>query len=146
MMAENWHRHEGNFSETKNFHFSHPSNERWHGEEHFHITTTFWKWLLHREKCVWKVHYKNLTCSWQKLYEKVIHEIVASIARARFRIVTQPRFREKLFYVKLTTFSTTKETKSVIKPVNDSGSKSKIKVRLPWAVFLVWLMSAAICV
>ena len=69
-----------------------------------------------------------------------MHEIVASIARARFRIVTQPRFREKTFYVELTTFSTAKKTKSETKPVNDSESKSTIKVRLRWTVFLVLLM------
>ena len=82
----------------------------------------------------------------QKLYEKVIHEIVASIARPRFRIVTQPRVREKPFYVTLTAFSTAKETKSETKPVTDSESKSKIKVRSQWTVFLVSLMPAVICV
>ena len=58
----------------------------------------------------------------------------------------QPRFREKLFYVKLTTFSTAKETKSETKPVTDSESKSKIKVKSGWTVSLVLLMSAFICV
>ena len=65
---------------------------------------------------------------------------------AQLRIVTQPRFREKPFYVKLTTFSTAKETKSETKPVNDPEIKSKTKVRFGWTVFLVLLMSAVICV
>ena len=39
----------------------------------------------------------------------------------------QPRFRKKPFYVKLTTFSTAKETKSETKPVIESESKSKKK-------------------
>ena len=58
----------------------------------------------------------------------------------------QPRFREKPFYVKLTTFSTAKETKSETKPVTDSESKSKIKVKSGWTVSLVLLMSAFTCV
>ena len=58
----------------------------------------------------------------------------------------QPRFREKQFYVKLTTFSTAKEAKNETKPVNDSEGESKIKVRSRWTVFLVLLMSAVICV
>ena len=36
---------------------------------------------------------------------------VAAMALQRFHIVTQPRFRENSFYVKLTTFSTVKNIK-----------------------------------
>ena len=64
-----------------------------------------------------------------KANKKVMHKIVGSIVCAGFRIVTQPRFCEKPFYVKLKTFYTAKETKSDTKPVNDSESKSKIKAR-----------------
>ena len=41
--------------------------------------------------------------------------IVAVMVHARFRIDTQPRFREKPFNLKLTTFSTAKETAFDIK-------------------------------
>ena len=53
--------------------------------------------------------------------------------------------REKPFYVKLT-FSTTKETKNETKPVDNSESKSNIKVRSRWTVFPILLMSAVTCV
>ena len=48
-------------------------------------------------------------------------------------------FRENSFIVKLTTFSTAKETKSETKPVN-------VSERSRWTVFLVLLISAVICV
>ena len=54
-------------------------------------------------------------------------------------------FAKKTFYMKLTTFSTAKETKSKAKPVDDSESKSKRKMRSRWTLFLVLLMSAVIC-
>ena len=80
--------HEGNFSETKNFHFSHPSNERRHGEEHFYIRNYLLEMTPSQGKMRLKSALQNLTFYWQKLYEKVIHEIVARISRARFRIIT----------------------------------------------------------
>ena len=39
-------------------------------------------------KCVWKVHHKYWTFSWQKVYKNVTHWIVATNALARSRIVT----------------------------------------------------------
>ena len=62
---------------------------------------------------------------------------------AWLRIVTPPRFREKPFYVKLTTFSTAKnETKLIA----DLKSTSKINMRSRWTVFQILLMSAVICI
>ena len=56
---------------------------------YFSLRTMFWKCLLPMLKCVWKVHHKNWTFQWQKVYKNVMHWIVASNALARFRIVTQ---------------------------------------------------------
>ena len=50
--------------------------------------TTFWKYLVPMSKCVWKVHHKNWTLQWQKLYQKVILYIVAANAISH-SIVTQ---------------------------------------------------------
>ena len=55
---------------------------------YFSLRTMFWKCLLPILKCVWKVHHKNWTFQWQKVYKNVIHWIVAANALARFRIVT----------------------------------------------------------
>ena len=35
--------------------------------------TSFWKYLVHMPKCVWKVHRKIWTLQWQKLYQNVLH-------------------------------------------------------------------------
>ena len=55
---------------------------------YFSLRTMFWKCLFPILKCVWKVHHKNRTFQWQKIYKNIIHWIVASNALARFRIVT----------------------------------------------------------
>ena len=47
---------------------------------------------------------------------------------AWLHIVTLPRFREKPFYLKQTTFFAAKETKNDTKPINDSDSSLKMKV------------------
>ena len=49
---------------------------------------TFWKWLLHVLKCVWKGGLKNVTFKQQKLYEEVTLQIVATNVLAYFRVVT----------------------------------------------------------
>ena len=58
--------------------------------------------------------------------------------------VKQPRFREKSFYVKLTTFSTAKETKYETKLITDSERSRKINMRLRWTVFKILLTSTVI--
>ena len=55
---------------------------------YFSLRTMFWKCLLPMLKCAWKVHFKNWTFQWQKVYKNVINWIVAANALARFRIVT----------------------------------------------------------
>ena len=54
----------------------------------FVLRSAIWKWLLHWVKCVWKWGHKNLAFKRQKLYEKDIHQIVATNGHARFCIVT----------------------------------------------------------
>ena len=61
---------------------------------------------------------------------------------AYLRIVTPPRFREKPFYAKLTTFSTAQGTKNETKLIADPKSTSKINVRSRWTVFKILLMPA----
>ena len=56
------------------------------GEELFY-SKNHWKCLIPMLKFVRKVHHKNWTFQWQKVYENVIHWIVASNALARFCIV-----------------------------------------------------------
>ena len=55
---------------------------------YFNLRTMFWKCLLPMLKCIWKVHHKNWTFSWQKIYKNVVQWTVASNALAQFRIVT----------------------------------------------------------
>ena len=65
---------------------------------------------------------------------------------AWLHIVTLPRFREKPFYLKQTTFVAAKETKNDTKPINDSDSSLKMKVRSHWTVFQILLLSEVICI
>ena len=46
--------------------------------------------------------------------------------------------------MKLTTFSRAKKTKKETKPIRDSKSTLKVKVRSRWTVFKILLMSAVI--
>ena len=48
------------------------------------------------------------------------------------------RFREKPFYIKLTTFSTAQGTKNETKPIVDLKSTSKVNMRSRWRVFHPW--------
>ena len=48
--------------------------------------------------------------------------------------------------MKLTTFSSAKKTKKETKPMRDSESTSKIKVRSRWTLSKILLMSALICI
>ena len=66
---------------------------------YFSLRTMFWKCLLPMLKCVRKMHHKNWTFQWQKVYKNVIHWTVASNALARIRIVTHfhtPSFSRKI--------------------------------------------------
>ena len=54
---------------------------------------------------------------------------------AQLRIVTPPRFREKPFYVKLTTFSAAQGSKNQIKPIADPKSTLKVNMRSRQTVF-----------
>ena len=65
---------------------------------------------------------------------------------SELRIATPPRFREKPFYVKLTTFSTAQGTKNETKLVADPKSTSKINMWSPRTVFQILHMSAVICI
>ena len=75
--------------------------------------------------------------------------MIALVALTRFRIVTHrytASFRENSFYVKLTTFSTAQETTFHKKMNEYSESTSKKKLRSPWTLFVILVMSALICV
>ena len=61
-------------------------------------------------------------------------------------MVMQPRFREKSFNVKLTTFSVAQNIKFGTKLMSYSQSMLKIKMGSPWMVFEIFLMSAVICI
>ena len=50
---------------------SYMANERLQGEEQF-FGQFFWKCFVSMLKCVWKVHHKNWTLQWKKLYQKVV--------------------------------------------------------------------------
>ena len=102
----------------------------------FHIKNYLLEMTPSQGKCITKAEIVNGKSHMKKLYTKLPVHVSAELC-----IITQSHFREKPFYVKRTTFSTAKETKSETKPVNDSESKSKIKVRLPWTVFLVLVPS-----
>ena len=77
------------------------------------------------------------------LYTKLQPQMPLHVS-TQLRIVTPPRFREKTFYVKLTTFSTAQGTKNQIKPIADPKSTLKINMRLCGTVFQILLMSAVI--
>ena len=53
-------------------------------------------------------------------------------------------FDKKQVLVKVTTFSSTNKTKKETKPMCDSESRSKIKIRSRWTLFKILLMSAVI--
>ena len=99
-----------------------------------------------RDNDTWSCHHKNLLLTPWYLWQNFTCHIVATMALERFHIVTQSRFRKKSFYVKLTTFSTAKETASDTKWIIFSKSISKIKVTSPWRVFVILPTSAVICV
>ena len=65
---------------------------------------------------------------------------------AWLHIVILSHFRGKPIYLKLTTLFAAKETKNDTKPINDSESSLKIKVRSHWTVFQILLLSAVICI
>ena len=70
--------------------------------------------------------------------ERRLWQIVANISVKRFHIVTRSyaaSFSIRRVFVKLTTFSTTKETKNETKPMHDSESTSKVRVRSRWTFF-----------
>ena len=57
--------------------FLHPyiyymASEDYKERENFILKTIFWKCLVPTVKCIWKVHHKNQTFKWWKLYQKVI--------------------------------------------------------------------------
>ena len=79
-------------NETSENMFPHPyisymANERLQGSN-FILRTSFWKCLVPTPKWVWKVHCKNWILLWQKLYQKVMHYIIAANASWRYRMVT----------------------------------------------------------
>ena len=74
--------------------FLHPyiyymASEDYKLRENFILKTTFWKCLVPTVKCIWKVHHKNQTSKWWKLYQKVIPQIIDANALGRSRIVAQ---------------------------------------------------------
>ena len=75
---------------------------------------------------------------------------MANVSAKRFNIVTHSYaalFSIKTqVLVKLTTFSSAKKTKKETKPMHDSESASKIKIRLRRTFFKILLMSAVICI
>ena len=97
------------------------------------------------EKCTTKTELFNGKRYTKKLYTKLQPQMPLHVS-AQLRIVTPPRFREKPFYVKLTTFSTAQGTKNQIKPIADPKSTLKINMRSRWTVFQILLMSAVICI
>ena len=86
------------------------------------------------EKCTTKTNLSNGKSYTKKLYTKLQPQMPWHVS-AYLRIVTPPRFREKRFYVKLTTFSAAQETKNEIKPIADPKSASKINARSRWTLF-----------
>ena len=64
----------------------------------------------------------------KKLYTRLQPQIPLHVS-SKLRIATQPRFRKKSFYVKLTTFFTAQKTQFDTKLMSYSESKCKIKVR-----------------
>ena len=96
-------------------------------------------------KCVWKVYHKNWTLQWQKLYQKVIHSIVATNGFAYSGIVTHSN--TAWFSIKTTLC----ETKNIIfsknywklgKMMLDSERTFKIMVKSHWTVISLTLTSS----
>ena len=92
----------------------------------------------------WSWCHKNVILTWRYLCQNVRCHFVACIATERFYIVTQPRFCENSFYVKLTTFSRANNIKFGTKMTTDSERSLKMMVRSRWTVFEILLMSAVI--
>ena len=114
---------------------------------HFSLRSMFWKCLLPMlnaiEKCSTKTELFNGKRYTKKLYTKLQLQIPLYVY-AQLRIVTPPCFREKRFYVKLTTFSTSQEAKNETEPIVDPKRTSTINMRSRWTFFL--LMSTVICI
>ena len=107
------------------------------GTSHFRVIT------LWRGKLQFLFSARQIPC------QKVWCQIMANVGVKRFhivRIVALLRFPWKQVFVKLKTFSSAKKTKNEIKPMRDSESTSKIKVRPRKTFFEILLMSAVICI
>ena len=89
---------------------------------------------------------KFLFSAGQILCQKLLCHFVAINCLKRFRIVTQPRFRQKSFYVKLTTFSVAKNIEFDTKLMPYSESTSKMNMRSRWTVFEIFITSAVISI
>ena len=97
------------------------------------------------EKCTTKSELFNSKNYAKKFYTKLQPQMPLHVS-TQVCIVTPPCFREKPFYVKLTTFSTAYGTKNQIKPIADPKSTLKINMGSPQTVLQILFMSAVICI